>query len=236
MADNPLWERQTWDTPTSYARFHPYYLLQDKPRSVDGAYRAYYAAQRGLQPGDDQVLRKRAPGSWQRWARGQDSQGQPISGAKTWVERAEAYEKHLEALDREKWEQRRQTIVEADYQVGQELRALAADIMAQTPQFLKTTRRLVKGSGGQPDREVITVQMDGTFLLRAIKLASELQRVAAGVPGPVQEHRVTGAMVTLTADTLAEARQKARELEEQLLGDGSADSHGGGVDGDSVDE
>lgn len=221
-----LWERQPWDTDASFARFHTYYLAQERPRSIDEAYRRHYAELRGLPMGHNQVTEKRAPGQWRRWARGQNGKGQPIPGAKSWEARAAAYDDHLAAQDRQRWEQRHRQLRELDWTVGTELRDLAAEILSHTPQFLKTTRRLVRGGEGHPDQIVTTVELDGAFLLKALKLASELQHQATEIT-PVQhhEHTVSGtvAQVNLTADEYAalrkQAEERARQFEEDLIGD-----------------
>ena len=190
MSDAPLWERQPWDTSASFDRFVRFYLPQTPLRSVEAAYRAYYVEKRGLTAGETPV-EKAAPGSWQRWSRGQDIRGQAIDGAKSWADRAQAYDDHLAALERTKWEKRRAKIVERDYQVGEDLRKLADQMLEHGPQFLKTTRRLIKGQKDQPDQVVTTVELDGAFLLRALKLASEMQRLSAGMPDPAQSVDVT---------------------------------------------
>ena len=190
VADRPLWERQPWDTAASFDRFHRFYLSQERPRALDEAYRDYLAERRGLQKGAKEVASKRAPGQWQRWFRAQDGGGQPIDGAKTWEQRAQAYDDHLAQLDRERWEARRRAVRERDWTAGEELRDLAAKVLAQAPQFVKTTRRLLRGHDGAPDREVITLGLDADALLKTLKLASELQRQAAEVPPPKQQHDV----------------------------------------------
>lgn len=190
MADRPLWERQPWDTPASWEKFHTYYLAQAPPRSLNEAYRRYRTEQGQTQasPGAPE-----APGSWRRWYRAQDGHGQPIPGAAPWNERAQAWDDHLAAQDRQRWDARRRDVRERDWDAGDALRDLAAQMLDQTPQFLKTTRRLVRGANGEPDREIITVALTADTLLRALKLASDLQRQAAEVLPPVQRHEVGGA-------------------------------------------
>jgi len=53
-------------------------------------------------------------------------------------------------------------------------------------------------------------------LFRAAKLASDLQRLAAEIAPPVQQHKVTGTVVNVTADDLP-PRERWTELEEDLL-------------------
>ncbi len=102
-----------------------------------------------------------------------------------WQKRIEAWTAEQQLLDQALWNGRRHAIREADWEAGEALRGLAADILAQTPQFLKTTRRFVKGTNGAPDREVITVGIDTGAMLKALVQASELQRQAAEMPKTV---------------------------------------------------
>jgi hypothetical protein len=110
-----------------------------------------------------------------------------------WQKRLAAYREERQKFDQGVWEQRRAIVREADWMAGEELRTLATQVLAQSPQFIKSARRLIKGSDGAPDREVITLALDGTFLLKAIGLASELQRQAAEVLPATQRLEHTGA-------------------------------------------
>jgi hypothetical protein len=183
--ERPLWERQPWDTKSSFAAFQLWLLQDERPRSLDAAYRLHVG--RECYASGTKI---RASDTWRRWYQARDKDGQRLPDSKTWEERAAAYDEHLAAQERRKWEARRRQVREQDWDVGDELRDLAANILAQSPQFLKTTRRLIKGQDGAPDREVVTLALDGGFLLRAVKLASELQRQAAEVLPPVQRHAV----------------------------------------------
>ena len=96
-----------------------------------------------------------------------------------WQSRVEAWDKAQDIEVQRRWAERAQQIREADWLVGEALRGLAAQMLAQTPQFLKTTRRLVKGQNGASDREVITLALDQASLFKAVELASKLQRQSA---------------------------------------------------------
>jgi len=220
VADAPqLWERQPWDTPTSFKVLQRW-LLQTRPRSLDAAYREhvgrdYYASGRKIVASD----------TCRYWYQGRSPKGERLfdngQPVPTWQDRARAYDDHLAALDRERWEQRQRELREADWATGDELRDLAAQILEHAPKFLKTTRRVVKGQGGEPDQVVTTVELDGTFLLKTIKLASDIQRVAAGMPTDITEHNIRD--ISFTADELAAAKDAADQFEESLL-DGNDDS------------
>lgn len=113
-----------------------------------------------------------------------------------WQERLAAYQAELARREQAVWERRRAEVREADWQMSAELRELVRAALAQLPQFIKTTRTYVKGRDGEPDREVVTVQHDLPALLKALEVASALQRLAAEVPPPRQTHdvRVTQAV------------------------------------------
>ncbi len=186
-----LWARQPWDSDASFARFHEYYLPQESPRSLNEAYRRYLADRRGPDKGQTKAREKEAPGGWRRWFRGQNGKGQPIPDAKTWEQRAAAYDDYLAEIDRAKWEQRHRDLREQDWQAGADLRALAGQILEQTPQFLTTKRRLIRGKDGAPDQLVTTVELDGAFMLKVIDLASKLQHQATEIT-PAQKHEHSG--------------------------------------------
>jgi len=109
-----------------------------------------------------------------------------------WQARLAAYETERQQRALAVWEQRQAEVRAADWEAGDALRKLAADILAETPQFLKTTRRMVKGEQGQPVREVITIGLDARLILEALGLASKLQRQAAEVAPVAQRHEHTG--------------------------------------------
>ncbi|GIV82076.1 MAG: hypothetical protein KatS3mg051_1430 [Anaerolineae bacterium] len=149
-----------------------------------------------------------------------------------WQERLAAYQAERARREQAVWERRRAEVRQADWEVSAELRELVRAALAQLPQFIKTTRTYVKGRDGEPDREIVTVQHDLPALLKALELASRLQRLAAEVPPQPQTHRVTGALVTVTADDLVAARDMARQLERELLDDDEPDDG----DGDAGDD
>lgn len=91
-----LWKRQSWDTSTSFDRFVRFYLPQTPPRSVTEAYRVYRIG-RGMNP-DKAAALKVPSGSWINWSLGKTPDGVPIEGAKSWAERAAAYDDHLAAV------------------------------------------------------------------------------------------------------------------------------------------
>jgi hypothetical protein len=87
------WEQQAWDTPASYKAFKDFYLREEPGNGrLIRAYRKY---------GRDKGVKKapqKVPGTWSAWANGrQPSSGKPIPGARTWADRAAAYDAHVAA-------------------------------------------------------------------------------------------------------------------------------------------
>lgn len=102
-----LWERQPWETPTSYSRFVEYYLPQEQRRSLDKAYRRH----RAHTSGKPVAKNLRAPGYWTTWSRGRDYKGDDIKGASTWEERADAWDNkqvnsHIHKIEDDREQQR----------------------------------------------------------------------------------------------------------------------------------
>lgn len=128
-----------------------------------------------------------------------------------WQKRVEAWDAELQRQEQARWEERQRQVRDADWQMGEELRALAGKILEQTPQFIKTTRRLVKGKKGESDREVITLGIDVTGLVRAAEAGSKLQRQATGMPDSVQQIEHSGEVKVLGDITpdMAKAAQNA---------------------------
>lgn len=108
-----------------------------------------------------------------------------------WVARVEAQRALDLESDKLLWDERRRQIRESDWAQGLALRDLANKVMAEGVNFIKTRRRLVKGSPkvvdptgrvldpGTPDQVVVTMALDGGFLVKAATTGSELTRLAA---------------------------------------------------------
>jgi hypothetical protein len=221
-----LWKRQPWDSAASFAAFRRWLLQDKRPRSLDAAYRAHVGRESDADP-----TKIRASATWRRWFQARDQTNQPLPGAKTWEARAQAYDDHLTEQDRLKWEQRRRELRESDWQTGEKLREQVNAAIEEIPQFLTTKRRVIKGSPGQPDREVITLGLKLNEVAGAAEVASKLQRLAAEMPTDRQQ--VDAVITGVTADDLAKARDKAKQLEDELLhGDSGPD---GDPDGGSAE-
>jgi len=105
---NPPWERQPWDTAASFEAFQVYL----KVRSVPEAYRTKTGRKAA----------KNAPGYWNLWSVARNYASEPIPGALTWAQRAEAWEDHLHQLELQKWEQRRLEHKESGWELSKKLK------------------------------------------------------------------------------------------------------------------
>jgi len=101
-----VWEKQSWDTQTSYNYFLLYYLPQKSgTRTVAQAYREAYPQKANKKRGSLD-----APNNWYRWASGKDSKGRQkfyrlkhpsgkidVLPVPTWEQRAGAWDSQIYA-------------------------------------------------------------------------------------------------------------------------------------------
>ncbi len=201
----PTWASlapQDGETKKAYQAFIDYALM-GPGRSLRQLH-ARYRAQNGIEPGTEKPPTRRLStlGEW--------------SSKYAWQKRIEAWTEEQKQIDQALWNGRRRAIREADWEAGEALRGLAADILTQTPQFLKTTRRLVKGTNGAPDREVITVGIDIGAMLKALAQASDLQRQAAEMPKVVDvtsDGEAIGVNVDLSGLSIEQLTALAKSLQ-----------------------
>lgn len=196
------WERQDWETATSYARFADYYLsLPPDKRSLRAAYNNYRADQGlGIAPSGPS-------GGWQRWEQGLDSRGAPIPGAMSWSERAKAWDFYIAKLkaqelakqaqvEAEKWAKRRIDLLEKEWQVGSTLLDRAQDMLRRGMLFRQVAR---------DGRVVIEpVKWGERDIAANAKTGSDLARRSAGLPrdtiavddweGQLNEHGIDPAL------------------------------------------
>lgn len=175
-----LWERQEWDSRASFQYFHTYYLSQIAPRSLDKAYRNY-REDKGEKPGS----KKDATPAWRNWFQAKNYSGKKIKNAVGWTGRAEAFDDWCAENNIDQWIERREAVRQDDWQLGEDMRKLASAILEEGPSYLKQRRRLVKGTPAKdgkpetPDRVIITLALDVNAAVKAGKLGSDLQRLAA---------------------------------------------------------
>lgn len=90
-------------------------------------------------------------------------------------------------------DQRRRELIEAEWNQSRTLKNLSDTILAQAPNFIKTSRRVIKGSPkvvdqqgrvldpGTPEREVITMALDLNLAIKAATTGSSLGRLATNM-------------------------------------------------------
>jgi hypothetical protein len=105
----------------------------------------------------------------------------------SWAQRKKIQTEIDRKIEDDLWMKRRMEIKHKDYSQAEKLRELADRIITEAPKFTKATRRFLSGkrdaAGNQlePDKEIITIALDGNLLINCLRTASELQRKAAGV-------------------------------------------------------
>lgn len=189
MDSQPLWERQDWDTPSSFNYFHEYYLSQPAPRTLNEAYRRYWRTTKG------QETDKNAPGSWRYWFRAEDKHGKAIEGALTWEERALAWDDYQAKLDRARWMRRKRRLEEREWALAQKMLD-KAEQMIQFP-VAKTTIQ-----NGQTTIEPVDWGM--VDITRMSEGASKLARRAAELPIDRADITTAGNALPSTPDLVQE--------------------------------
>jgi len=111
------------------------------------------------------------------------------------------------------WVDRQEAIRERDYTQADRLRELADSVLAEGPNFRKTSRKLIKGTNGKSDREVITIGLDAKLMTTAILAASKLQRLAAEMETDHTLEEIT------TPENIEEIRKKRWEAIKESLGE-----------------
>jgi hypothetical protein len=163
------WEQQPGESARAFGAFCVYRDLGPR-RSLRAAAAAFY--------GRTSAASERQLDKWSR--------------AFSWVERASAWDRHLDAEARAAQEQARREMVERHVREARALQAKA----------LERLRALCPEELGPAD------------LLRYIVEAAKLERLTLGEPDTVQRHELTGRGGGPLHFTLEEAVAAARELEE----------------------
>jgi len=173
----PVIERLRTDTPKSYAALCDY-AAQGPGRSLE-------------------KLRQQIGGRSVRWL-------EQWSSAHHWGVRCSAYDQQAQAeLEEQRGvvrAARRAELEDRDWQQGMALRDAVASLLAEVPRFLR--RSVSRVDQGGKEIEVITVALatGPGELARALKLASELQRLSVGEPTEI--HRLVETELRATLDLL----------------------------------
>lgn len=170
-----LWERQPWDTQTSFDRFVRFYLPQEPPRSQTEAYRRYMT-ERGRKWGGASV-----PGTWRAWAGGRDTNtGRIKAGAYTWEERAAALDEHLAAVDLARWEKRRRDFREQSHETLAEGMTRLME-MLRWPMHAQREEATEYDDQGRPIAVTYVIEPARWDFKAAAQLARSLQFMAEGL-------------------------------------------------------
>lgn len=139
--------------------------------------------------------------SWGQFGDDSESSEPPTRRLKTlktwsakfdWQARIQAATLLQQAADEAEWLARRREVREADWRQAEALRDLADQILAEAPKFIVKGRTLVKGENGEPDREIVTVQLKLDLAIKSIETGSKLARLAAEMT--TNEHKLTIAL------------------------------------------
>ncbi len=134
-----------------------------------------------------------------------------------WQERIAAQTRLDDAARRAKWEDRQEEIREADYLQAGKLRQLVDDALKEAPAFLRQRRRIVKGEDGQPDQIIVTLAIDAKMIISGAKVASDLQRRAAGLEDETIKHTGEVSAVPITmADWRKRSARRRAQVEKDL--------------------
>ena len=220
--DKPLWDRQAWDTEASFKCFRLWLFQEQRPRSLDAAYREHT----GRNQYANGTLVRAKPHA-RNWYQAKNGKGKRITGqdsnpVPTWEDRAKSYDAHLAELDLIKWEQRRAEQREREWKLANKL-AASAEKMADWP-IQKATVTEYYEDGRTKIVVFEPVNWNKGDAARFAKTSSELGRVAAEMVQSTTKHLITGQLVTLTADDFAKARDDAEKREQEILDGNSNDS------------
>lgn len=186
---NNLWDRQPWDTDTSYYIFQTYYLpMQPNERNLADAYRRYRLA-KGLSKTTPAGTLINAPGAWKNWSEGRTSKGQKPAGtvfenSVAWPARARAYDTYLQEQARkaeeELWKQRQLQIRQREWDAAEELWERSKQ-MRRAPVFRQTVTDVMREDGKTIDRTIIIEPADWkeADVARTVEEASRLARKSA---------------------------------------------------------
>lgn len=184
-----LWDRQPWDTDTSYYIFQTYYLpMQPNERTLADAYRNYRLS-KGLLKTTPAGALINAPGAWKNWSEARNPKGQKPAGtvfenSTTWPARARAYDTYLQEQARraeeELWKQRQLQIRKAEWEAAQELFDRSKQ-MRRAPVFRQTSTDTVQEGGKVVSRTIIIEPADWkeSDVARTVEEASRLARKSA---------------------------------------------------------
>jgi hypothetical protein len=120
-----------------------------------------------------------------------------IDRQKTAQMRADALQAQLNL-----WSERQFSVRERDWNQGEEIRNLFEKMIKEAPNYIKQSRRTIKGKGGNPDTVIIHEKLDIKLMISALSTASTIQRLAAEMETDHNLNELT------TPENLDEVRKK----------------------------
>lgn len=212
------WERQDWDTDTSYAYFSKHFLTQSAPRVLDVGYRDW-AKTTGKY---SDVSDLRATTTWRRWCNVRNRKDQRIVGALTWWERAQAYDDHrLGRWDEEiLTKQQRQT--ETEIRRWDKLGEHVDNLLSSVQMFRKAgTKKILHPTTGD-EVYIDTLELNVSDYKNIAGLMRELNqgmRLALGMPERIVEAQHSGTVshtVVGLADDMKPIFDAMKQYEDDL--------------------
>lgn len=100
---------------------------------------------------------------WEKWSR-----------KYRWVERCLEHDETLAEIERQAWAEKAKEVREHDYELGQKLRKVAAEILDEAQHFTRERRVIENGE------TVVYRALDLSVSVKAAEAASKMQRLATG--------------------------------------------------------
>lgn len=95
-----------------------------------------------------------------------------------WHKRSAEFDLKVMKYDEKQWLARRRVLQEENWQIGEQMRRTALEMLALAPKFVKQRRNFIPGDGTTPDREIITLALDAGMIPKLATAAADLQQRA----------------------------------------------------------
>lgn len=192
MKQNNLWERQLWDSDTSFAVFQIWLKQDFRPRNLDKAWRTYLGKDR-----DKSGKLIHAPTAIHHAYHATDNRSKKYPHSVDWPTRAAAFDAATAQEELEMWQHRRQQIRRQEWASAEALLEKARE-MLEWPLYIRYE------DGGKTIIQPVRWSIRDIQLF--LKTASELSRLAA-------EMETSRAKVEMVFSFSEETIQAMRELD-----------------------
>jgi hypothetical protein len=183
MPEIPLWEQQSYDSEKSYHCFSSFFLaLEPEDRNLHRAYKKYLKEEKHRTK--EQLKTAQVSPTWKRWANGQLNSGEPILNAKTWQERAAAYDESGLNIHEEIYRKAREAVVDKEIKDVNKQLHLWDDLHEELIKFYNASKKIAKEDEKlfNPSRfiskmaEVVKVRESlAVFARRSVKLPATIK-------------------------------------------------------------